>query len=249
MSARWSQSAGDMSIYARSAAYYDAIQTARGKDYAREASVIHEMIEARRTSDGRHLLDVGCGTARHIEHLQQWYECEGLDVDRAMLAIAQKRVPNAVFHCQDMIGFNLDRRFDAVVSLFGAIGYVPNVRLLEQTIDTFYRHLKPGGVVIVEPWLRPSDWKDGLVDARFADEPDLKVARMSVSRRDGNASILHYNYMVAARDGVRTFNEPHRLMLFTDDEYRNAFAKARFHLEYDAQGLTGRGLYIGTRMV
>ena len=147
-----------------------------------------------------------------------------------------------------MIGFNLDRRFDAIVCLFGAIGYVPNVRLLEQTMETFYRHVKPGGVVLVEPWLRPDDWKEGFVDARFADEPDLKVARMSVSRRDGNASILHYNYMVAGRDGVRTFNEPHRLMLFTDEEYRRAFARARLIVEYERDGLTGRGLYIGTRV-
>lgn len=236
-----------MSIYARSAAYYDAIQSARGKNYEREAQMIHELIESRRRSDDHQLLDVGCGTGRHIEQLSRWYTCEGLDVDRAMLAVAQARLPGTTLHCQDMIGFNLDHHFDAVVCLFGTIGYVPNVRLLEQTLETFYRHLKPGGVALVEPWVRPGDWKDGLVDARFADEPDLKVARMSVSRRDGNASILHYNYMVAARDGVRTFNEPHRLMLFTDEEYRRAFARARFTVEYDAEGLTGRGLYIGTR--
>jgi SAM-dependent methyltransferase len=238
-----------MSTHARSAAYYDAIQTSRGKDYAREANTIHEIVESHSRSGGRVLLDVGCGTARHIGQLRQWYDCEGLDVDRAMLAIASSRLPDVPFHCQDMIGFNLDRRFDAVLCLFGTIGYVPNVRLLEQTIEGFYRHLKPGGVAIVEPWVRPDDWKDGHVDARFADEPDLKVARMSVSRRDGNASILHYNYMVAGRDGVRTFNEPHRLMLFTDDEYRRAFARARFTVDYDPQGLTGRGLYIGTRAV
>lgn len=236
-----------MSIYARSAAYYDAIQSSRGKDYAHEAARIHEMIEAHRRSDDGLLLDVGCGTGRHIEHLREWYTCEGLDVDRAMLAVAQKRLPGVTLHCQDMIGFNLEHRFDAVVCLFGTIGYVPNVRLLEQTLETFYRHLKPGGVAIVEPWVRPQDWHDGFVDARFADEPELKVARMSVSRRDGNASILHYNYMVAGRDGVRTFNEPHRLMLFTDEEYRRAFARARFAVDYDAEGLTGRGLYIGTK--
>jgi SAM-dependent methyltransferase len=236
-----------MSIYARSAAYYDAIQTSQGKNYKREAEIVHEAIESRKRSGGLRLLDIGCGTGRHIEALRTWYECEGLDVDRAMLAIAQARNPECTFHCQDMIGFNLDYRFDAIVCLFGAIGYVPNVRLLEQTIETFYRHLKPGGVVVVEPWLRPQDWKEGFVAARFADEPELKVARMSVSRRDGNASILHYNYMVAARDGVRTFNEPHRLMLFTDEEYRRAFARARLTVEYDPGGLTGRGLYIGTR--
>lgn len=238
-----------MSIYARSAAYYDAIQNARHKDYAHEAQQIHDQIEARRRSDGNALLDIGCGTGRHMEFLQQWYECEGLDVDRAMLAIAQSRLPGVRFHCQDMIGFNLDRRFDAIVSLFGAIAYVPNVRLLEQTMETIYRHLKPGGVVVVEPWLRPQEWHDGLVDARFADEPDLKVARMSVSRRDGNASILNYNFMVAGRDGVRTFNEPHRLMLFTDEEYRRAFARARLAVDYVPGGLTGRGLFVGTRAI
>lgn len=236
-----------MSIYARSAAYYDAIQTAQGKDYAREAAAIHDEIERRKRSDGNALLDIGCGTGRHMEALQQWYDCEGLDVDRAMLGIAQRRLPQVPMHCQDMIGFNLDRRFDAIVSLFGAIGYVPNVRLLEQTLETFYRHLKPGGVAIVEPWLRPENWKDGFVDASFADEPDLKVARMSVSRRDGNASILNFSFMVAGRDGVRTFNEPHRLMLFTDEEYRRAFARARFAVDYVEGGPSGRGLFIGTR--
>lgn len=236
-----------MSIYARSAAYYDAIQEARGKNYAREAALVHGEIAQRKRSDGNALLDVGCGTARHIEHLREWYDCEGLDVDRAMLAIAVARLPGLTVHCQDMIGFNLDRRFDVVTSLFGSVAYVPNVRLLEQTLETFYRHLKPGGVAIVEPWLRPADWHDGLVDARFADKPDLKVARMSVSRRDGNVSILNYSFMVAGRDGVRTFNEPHRLMLFTDEEYRRAFAHARFSVEYVEGGPSGRGLFLGTR--
>ena len=236
-----------MSIYARSAAYYDAIQNARGKDYAREAATVHEEIERRRTADGNALLDVGCGTGRHIEYLSEWYDCEGLDVDRAMLGIAQNRLPGVQLHCQDMIGFNLDRRFTAVISMFGSIGYVPNVRLLEQTLETLYRHLKPGGVAIVEPWLRPSEWHDGFVDARFADEPELKVARMNVSRRDGNASILNYNFMVAGRDGVRTFNEPHRLMLFSQEEYQRAFARARFTVDYIEGGPSGRGLFVGTR--
>ncbi len=236
-----------MSIYARSAAYYDAIQSARGKDYEREAALIHDAIETRKRSGGNALLDAGCGTGRHLEFLRTWYDCEGLDVDRAMLAIAAQRVPAAPLHCQDMIGFNLDRRFDALIALFGAVAYVPNVRLLEQTLETFYRHLKPGGVAIVEPWVQPEAWHDGMVDARFADEPDLKVARMSVSRRDGNVAILNYSFMVAARDGVRTFNEPHRRMLFTREQYRSAFAHARFAVEFVEGGPSGRGLFIGTR--
>lgn len=95
--------------------------------------------------------------------------------------------------------------------------------------------------------MRPEQWQDGFIDAKFADEPGLKVARMSVNRRDGNVSIVNFNYMVAASDGVRNFAEPHRLVLFTEDEYRRAFERARFDLVHDAVGLTGRGLFIGTR--
>jgi SAM-dependent methyltransferase len=236
-----------MSVYARSAAYYDALHRSHEKDYAVEASRIHDLIEARKRSAGNRLLDVGCGTGRHIEYLRGWYACEGLDVDRAMLAIAHDRLPGVPLHAQDMIGFNLDGRFDAIVCLFGAIGYVPNVRLLDQTIETFVRHLHPGGVALVEPWIRPEQWREGELNARFADEPDLKVARMSVSRRDGNVSILNFHFTVAARDGVRTFTETHRLMLFTDAEYRHALEHAGLRTEYDPAGLTGRGLYIGTR--
>ncbi len=71
---------------------------------------------------------------------------------------------------------------------------------------------------------------------------------MSVSRRDGNVSILNYNFMTAAPDGVRTFAEPHRLMLFTDAEYRGAFERTKkFDVEYDPEAPAGRGLFVGTR--
>ena len=235
-----------MSLYARSAQYYDAVQQASGRNYSHEAFQLHELIDAHCSSGGNALLDIGCGTGRHLEYLRAWYACEGLDVDRSMLAIAQRRLPEVQFISHDMIGFNLDHLYDIIIAI-DSVGYIPNARLLEQTLETFYRHLKPGGVIAIEPWIRPSDWKDGRIDARFADEPDLKVARMSLSRRDGNISILHYNYMVAASDGVRTFNEPHRLMLFTDDEYRRAIARARLTVEYDPTGPRGRGLYLGIR--
>ena len=238
-----------MAVYARSAAYYDAIYRSMGKDYRAEAARVDQIIRTHKKSPGMTLLDVGCGTGGHLEYFKNDYHCEGIDVDRAMLGIAADKLPGMPLHVQDMIGFNLVKKFDAIVTLFSAIGYVPSVGLLNQTLATFARHLNPGGVVIVEPWIRPGDWKDGYVDARFANEPDLKVARMSVSRRDGNVSILNYHYMVAARDGIRTFSEPHRLMLFTDEEYREAFRRARLAVEYDEDGLSGRGLYIGTAAV
>lgn len=232
-------------MYSQSARYYDALYGSLGKDYAAESVRIEEIVKERCRSGGNALLDIACGTGKHIEHLREHFVCEGLDVARSMIDISQQRNPDVPFHLGDMIGFNLGKRFDAILCMFGAIAYAPNVQRLDQTLQTFTRHLKPGGVVIVEPWLRPEDWKDGTVNALFVDEPEMKVARMSVSRRDGNVSVLNFHYMVASHDGIRTFTEPHRLTLFTADEYRNAFRKAGLFVEFDERGISSRGLYIG----
>ena len=232
-------------IYTQSAKYYDALNRGRGKDYSGEAARVTQIVRAHKRSAGNDLLDIGCGTGRHIEYLRDGFHCEGLDVDRSMLDIARTRNPDVNFHQADMIGFNLGRKYDVITCLFGSIGYLPNVQRLEQSLQTFVRHLKPGGVILVEPWIRPQDWRDGHVQAVFVDEPALKVARMSVSRHDGNVAVLNFHYMVASSDGIRTFTEAHRLTMFTDEEYRTAFRNAGLLVDYDDGGLTGRGLFIG----
>ncbi|MGZ3497036.1 MAG: class I SAM-dependent DNA methyltransferase [Vulcanimicrobiaceae bacterium] len=234
------------SMFTQSAKYFDALYRALGKEYPGEAARIKQLIAEHKRSEGNTLLDVACGTGMHIAHLRDQFECEGLDVDRNLLAIAGERNPGVPMHLADMISFNLSKRYDVITCLFSSIGYVPNVGRLEQTLQTFARHLRPGGVVLLEPWVAPEQWTDGHLNALFVDEPDLKIARMNVSRRDGNVAVLHFHYMVASRDGIRTFTEPHRLTLFTRAEYEAAFRKARLTVTFDEPGLMGRGLYVGT---
>jgi SAM-dependent methyltransferase len=232
-------------IYTQSARYYDALNRGRGKNYAAEAARLTDIAMESKRSGGKELLDIGCGTGMHLKYLRENFDCEGLDVDRSMLDIARERNPGMTFHQADMMGFNLGKQYDVITCLFNSIGSLPNTQRLEQALQTFVRHLKPGGVVLLEPWLRPEEWRDGHVEAVYVDEPDLKVARMSVGRHDANVAVLNYHYMVASRDGIRTFTEAHRLTMFTDEEYRTAFRHAALIADYLEDGLTGRGLFIG----
>ncbi|MDQ3327789.1 MAG: class I SAM-dependent methyltransferase [Chloroflexota bacterium] len=206
-----------------------------------------ELIQRHKQSSGVALLDVACGTGGHIQHLPNYYAVEGLDLDPAILVVARRNNPGVTFHEADLTAFELSKRFDVVMCLFSSIGYAGSVGRLNSAVRTFERHLLPGGVVLVEPWITVEDYQPGHVSARFVDSQDLKVARINVSAIEGRVAVLNFHYLVATPEGVRHFTERHELGLYTDEEYRRAFEQAGLEVSYEGDGLTGRGMYIGAK--
>ncbi len=235
-------------MFTQSAAFYDVIYAANEKDYAGEAAQVHAWIQAHARAAGKMLLDVGCGTGRHLERLRAYYQVEGLDLDPHILQAARQALPDVPLHQGDMADFDLGRQFDVIVCLFSAIGYVKTEARLRQTLVNFARHLTPGGVVIFEPWFSPAKFHPGGVYATFVDQPELKLARMNVSRVEDGISVLDFHYLLATPAGVEHFTECHELALFTDEQYRDATRAAGLELWYDSEGLTGRGIYVGRKV-
>ncbi len=232
-------------MFKKSVEFYDAIY--EDKDYVGEAARVHELVQAYGRSEDDTLLDVACGTGRHLTYLDDLYRVEGLDIEADLLAIARQRHPEITFHRADMVDFDLGRRFNVVTCLFSAIGYVRQEARLRQAVETMARHLEPGGVVIVEPWLTPDQYQLGHLAARFVDRPDLKISRMSISKVDGMLSVMDMHHLVATPEGIHYFVERHELAMFTHEQYLEAFEIAGLEPHHDSEGLTGRGLYIGVR--
>lgn len=217
------------------------------KDYRAEAEAVHARIQQAHP-EAKNLLEVACGTGKHLEHLKAHYQAVGLDLDAKQLEEARQRNPEIAFHQGDMRSFDLGCPFDAVTCLFSSIGYAGSVEGLNQAIASMARHLNPGGVLLVEPWFSPGVWQNNRPHALFIDEPDLKVARMNASRQEGRESVLEFHYLIATPQGVEYFTEELRLFLFTPEEYLKAFRGAGLEVEHDPQGLTGRGLYVGKKL-
>ncbi len=230
-------------MFSKSAHWYDAIYS--WKDYKREADRLHTFIQQHARRPAATLLDVACGTGQHLPHLRAHYTVEGLDLDEQMLAQARRRLPDVVFHQADMGAFDLPSAFDVVVCLFAAIAYTKSFPRLEQAIRTMRRHVRTGGLVIVEPFIRPDRFQPGHVAAIFVDQPGLKIARMNVGTVEDRVAVLLFHYLVGTPQGVEHFTERHELALFSHDEYLAALRAAGLEPIYDEQGLMGRGLYIG----
>jgi SAM-dependent methyltransferase len=232
-------------MFEKSARFYDAIYAF--KDYESESRQVHELIQTHKQSGSKTLLDVGCGTGAHIGFLHEYYEVEGLDLDNEILAVARERHSEVPFHRADMAVFDLGRQFDVIICLFSSIGYVKTVPRLQQTLQTMANHTLPGGLVILEPWFSSNAFQEGRLFALFIDEPDLKIARMNITKVEDGVSVLDFRYLVGTPDGIEHFTERHELGLFEHEDYTNAFETSGLDVIYDPEGLTGRGLYIGIR--
>lgn len=232
-------------MFSKSARFYNAIYAAADKDYQKEAEKVHQIIQREKRSPGNALLEVACGTGLHASLLTEHYRVEGLDLDGEMLAIASQNNSGIAFHQADMADFDLQKQFDAITCLFSSIGYVKTKAGLDKAVQTMARHLVSGGVLIVEPWFTPEQWKTGRVSALFVNQPDIKISRMNLSEADGHLSFFVFHYLVATTQGVEYFTERHELGLFTHEQYLEAFQKAGLEVTHDPEGLDGRGLYIG----
>ena len=231
-------------MYDRNAWLYDVIYA--GKDYVAEANRLHHIIQ-RRNPGARSLLDVACGSGKHLEQLRDRYEVEGADLSAELLQIAAKRLPGVPLHRADMRTLNLGRRFDAVTCLFSAIGAAQSMDELHAAVSAMAGHLEPRGVLVLEPWIPRDEYLPGGLYSVTRDEPDLKVTRMNISEREGDLAVLDFHWLVGTPGGIEYFTERHELGLFSDAEYKEAFEAAGLAVDHDAQGLIGRGLYIGTR--
>jgi ubiquinone/menaquinone biosynthesis C-methylase UbiE len=232
-------------MFSKSAAFYDALYSF--KDHAREAAQLRDIIAQHKQTDGATLLDVACGTGQHIAFLRDDFVIEGLDLDAELLAIAQQKHPDLVFHQADMLDFELGKQFDVVTCLFSSIGYVQTLPKLHTALQTMSKHTKPGGVLVVEPWFSRAQFIPGHVAGLFIDQPDLKIARMNVGRLEDELSIIDFHYLVATPAGVEHFTERHALGLFDQADYMAAFEASGLRVTYDEQGLMGRGLYVGVK--
>ena len=144
-----------------------------------------------------------------------------------------------------MRSFNLDTRFDAIVTVFSGIGYLTEESDLRRAVMTMASHLRPGGLLLLEGSGEPDEWLRASVSADSF-QPRIPVAHVTASDEEGLRSSFASRYIVATLDGISTIDERPVLRLSDPEEFESACQEAGLTFERLPSFLRpGRSVYVG----
>lgn len=140
-----------MSRYGEFARVYDGLMV--DFDYENWFEYIENIFD-KYDKQPNNVLEMACGTGNLSEHLAKArYDLTCFDISEDMLSYAYeklRRYKNVDIMRQDMITFDINKRFDAVLSICDSINYIRGKDDLVRTFQNAYNHLEDGGIFIFD---------------------------------------------------------------------------------------------------
>jgi SAM-dependent methyltransferase len=230
-----------------------------------------------RTAIGRYLpgvprsmLDVGCGTGRHLEALARTIpECYGVDLLESNVSYARSVRAGITFQVGDMRTVRLGRTFDLVTCLGNAMSYALTDEDLTDTVSTFAAHAHAGTLLVVDPlnartYLEADGFEERIEG--HVDTPEFKAASVSLHELDRKARVLKRTrtWHIVGQADVEDYAE-YRLLLpeeaqqlletggfqvlsmYDNRDFQPTDLAWRITARPDAGGMRGRKLYVFAR--
>lgn len=195
--------------------FYDLFYA--GKNYAAEAEFILEL-SARFGLVPKTLLDMGCGTGRHlVEFVKRHVKCDGFDKSPEMLVQASRRLSgdNVTLTEANITDFENGKKYDLVVGMFAVFGYLIGNDQLLSGLRTAYKHLLPGGLFIFDGWFGPAvlTQKPEHRKHEYQDGQDTVVRKASPVLDSTNQTVtIHYEIMIKRKNrGLKRIDENHHV--------------------------------------
>ena len=165
-------------------------------DHARHGARVAAFLRDLGVPVGGAVIEAACGTGLWLAALGPRWERGGFDLHASSLSRARTRVPHGTFWQADLADWAPAAPVEAVLCLFGALAYVPEAQL-DAAAACLADALAPGGVALVEPWVRPDEFVAGQPQQVVVDTPWLKVCRQVLPRREGDQAVLAFHHLVS----------------------------------------------------
>lgn len=220
--------------------YYNLLYN--NKDYNAEATYISECIKSI-SPHAKTILEFGSGTGGHGLVLRKMgYDIYGLELSKKMVEEAVLRE----FPCQqaDITNFEIDRKFDAVISLFHVISYITDNLSLEKVFRNASKCLNPDGLFIFDAWYSPAVYhQKPETRIKKVENSEISVTRLAEPEIHINQNIIDVNYDILVKDKktdkLTEFKEKHPMRHFSIPEINLLAVLTGFDLLKAEEFLTG----------
>ena len=232
-----------MSIFKGYADFYDSHYAS--KDYAGESAWILSLAEECGGRKPRTLLDMGCGTGGHLVHFAEaGLEVTGFDVSESMIGQAEKKTgalrlqspegapagPRVV--PGDLRSFREEKRYDVVVSMFAAMGYLTSSQDFLAGLKTARHHLERGGIFIFDVWSGPAvvhEKPETRVEERIdGGRQTIRVATPSLNVARQVVTVDYHILQLEKGTVIEEVRETHEMRFFFPQELTLALKMAGF---------------------
>jgi SAM-dependent methyltransferase len=239
-------------VFADYARYYDLLY--RDKDYAAEAEYVAGLIRKFHPA-ARSILELGSGTGIHAALLaEKGFTVHGVERSPEMLARSLALTENKhtghdrlTLTRGDIREIRLNKRFDAVISLFHVISYQTTNEDVTAAFETARQHLNPGGVFIFDVWYGPAvlTKRPSVRIKRMADN-QTEVTRLAEPVLHPNENQVDVNYHVFVRNlttnAVAELKESHGMRYFFKPEIEQIAGQVGFQFLYVEEWLSGKAI-------
>lgn len=221
--------------FSQYAAYYDILY--ENKDYPAETDFIESLIKKYSNGDVKTILDMGCGTGGHAFLLaEKGYCLTGVDRSESMLTIAKEKVQKTRilldFIQADICDFNLNKKFDVIISMFAVMGYQTANEDFEKALSNANQHLKSDGLLIFDVWFGPAIISQKPGDRiKIIENHNEKIIRLTHSTLDIMKHTVDINFNVMKiRDNkiYEPTQETHKVRFFFPMELELFFKNTGF---------------------
>lgn len=140
-----------MNSYTEFASLYDELMN--DFDYEMWADYVEKIFEKYQYK-AKDILEMACGTGNlSLELAKRRYNLVCFDLSEDMLSKAYKklgRYKNVKLLNLNMIDFNINKKFDSIVSICDSINYITDKNNLLQCFKNVYNHMNDGGLFIFD---------------------------------------------------------------------------------------------------
>lgn len=175
-------------------------------DYDNWKHQVYEILDKNNVKNGE-LLDIGCGTGELLLKVCERFHSSGLDISEEMLKLARKKLQryNVELYKENMVKFDLKKKFDVAIALFDTVNHILKYEDLVEHLKTVKKHLKQDGLYIFDVVNRK--FMDEMFPSNYYVDKREKITIIWEHSNLGGIDCIESTYFIKNEDGNYTKSE------------------------------------------